>query len=289
MRPLNAVRMGTRTTKDLITLKHHALLFDKFYYAQWENPLESSTYGNMLIYGDSEASYRQDYEYLRQQDIVRVVGERDIYDRSSLRTAGLPPFLGEDPLFTKVTSLPIDLRVRNVSTLIAHRWGEDVVPVCQGELQDKLPEDMVTKMQTNVLRIAFSNMPVPGETAAWDDILNFKQEERDKQWAFRRFLLDLSVKKQSESEIRDDFEWSMNEYQKFMKIHRLKTHQSFVETYVIPALETVEDIAKLNFSKIANGVMNVRKRKVELLEAEMRAPGKECAYVFSAQDRFGRL
>jgi hypothetical protein len=33
--------------------------------------------------------------------------------------------------------------------------------------------------------------------------------------------------------------------------------------------------------------MAVKKRKVELLEAEMKAPGKECAYVFEARNSFG--
>jgi hypothetical protein len=41
-------------------------------------------------------------------------------------------------------------------------------------------------------------------------------------------------------------------------------------------------------SKIAKGIMVVKKRKVELLEAEMKAPGKECAYVFEARKKFGR-
>jgi hypothetical protein len=32
----------------------------------------------------------------------------------------------------------------------------------------------------------------------------------------------------------------------------------------------------------------VKKRKVELLEAEMKAPSRECAYVFDARKRFGK-
>lgn len=53
-------------------------------------------------------------------------------------------------------------------------------------------------------------------------------------------------------------------------------------------IELVEDLAKFNWSKIAKGALSVRKRQVELMEAEMKAPGRECAYVFEAQKRFGR-
>jgi hypothetical protein len=57
----------------------------------------------------------------------------------------------------------------------------------------------------------------------------------------------------------------------------------------VPVIELAEDLAKFNWSKIAKGILSVRKRHVELMEAEMKAPGRECAYVFEAQKRFGRL
>jgi hypothetical protein len=73
-----------------------------------------------------------------------------------------------------------------------------------------------------------------------------------------------------------------------MKLHHLKAGNSFVEVYVIPVIELVEDLAKFNWSKIAKGALSVNERQVELMEAEMKAPGRECAYVFEAQKRFGR-
>ena len=248
------------------------------------------------MFADSGTTYYDDYDYLRKHNMVQTVAESWIYQNNyqmMLKLVASPEYRQDEPwtayqaLFELVRDLPVDIRSRNISALIASTHGEDVVPICYGELQNKLPNDNITKMETNVLQIAFSHMPVPGESAAWEDILDFKQEEHDKQWSFRRFLLDLSVKKQSDSEIRDDFEWSMNEYEKFMKVHKLKTRETFLETYAIPALEIIENVAKLNLSKIAKGALSVRKRKIELMEAEMKAPGKECAYVFSARDRFG--
>lgn len=60
-----------------------------------------------------------------------------------------------------------------------------------------------------------------------------------------------------------------------------------MEVCVIPAIEIIEDIAKFNWSKIAKGALSVKKRQIELMEAEMKAPGRECAYVFDARKRFG--
>jgi hypothetical protein len=109
----------------------------------------------------------------------------------------------------------------------------------------------------------------------------------DKQWAFRRFMKTLATKRQTEAEIRDDLEWSLNEYTKAMALHKIKTSQSFVDVFFITPLEILENLVKFNWSKIAKGALQVRKRKVELMEAEMKAPGRECAYVFDARKRFG--
>lgn len=57
--------------------------------------------------------------------------------------------------------------------------------------------------------------------------------------------------------------------------------------FVISPLEVVEDLVKFNLSKIARGLLRIKKLKVELLEAETKAPGRECAYILDAQKRFG--
>lgn len=69
-------------------------------------------------------------------------------------------------------------------------------------------------------------------------------------------------------------------------IHDIKASQSFIDVFVISPLEIIENLVKFNWSKIAKGALSVQKRKVELLEAEMKAPGRECAYVFDARKRF---
>jgi hypothetical protein len=109
----------------------------------------------------------------------------------------------------------------------------------------------------------------------------------EKQWAFRRWLAALAAKQQTEPEIRDELEWLVNEYGRAMEIHHLKSSASLIDIFVISPLEIIEDVAKLNWSKIAKGALSVQKRKVELMEAELKAPGRECAYIFDARKRFG--
>jgi hypothetical protein len=79
----------------------------------------------------------------------------------------------------------------------------------------------------------------------------------------------------------------LHQYSEAMNIHNLKAGNGLVEVFLIPIAEFVEDLVKINWSKIAKGALGVSKRQVELMEAEMKAPGHECAYVFEARKRFG--
>lgn len=138
-----------------------------------------------------------------------------------------------------------------------------------------------------VLQVAFSALPVPHEDCPWQDILEFRNEVRDKKWAFRRFLKSLATKELAELELREEVEWMVSEYTKAMQIHRLKASRGFIDVFIVSPLEIIENLLKFNWSKIAKGAVSVKQRKIELLEAELKAPGKECAYVFEARKRFG--
>jgi hypothetical protein len=176
------------------------------------------------------------------------------------------------------------LDVRRLSAALNDELGFETVPICQSDLLLRLPGNKQS-LQT-VMQVALTGMPLPGETVAWRDIFDFKTQARDKQWGFRRFLTALSTKQQTPAEIRDDIEWTANEYAKAKEIHHIKASQSFVEIFVISPLEIIENLVKLNWSKPAKGALSIQKRKIDLMEAEMKAPDRECAYVFDARKRF---
>src|SRR4051794_35338027 len=98
-------------------------------------------------------------------------------------------------------------------------------------------------------------------------------------WAFIT-IGTLAFKEQTEAEIREDLEWSLNEYIKAMKVHHMKSSYGLMDVFLVTPIELIKALVKLNWSKIAKGVLSMKKRAVELMEAEMKAPGRECAYVF---------
>jgi hypothetical protein len=169
----------------------------------------------------------------------------------------------------------------------------DIVPATEFEMpafSDDHPSSkavLLSARPIEILDLAVDAFPKPNDSTPLQDILDFRDSMGEKRWAFRRFISALSTKEQSASAIQDEIEWMVNEYAKAMHVHHIKASQSFVDVFVIPPLEIIENLVKFNWSKIAKGALQVQKRKVELLEAEMKAPGRECAYVFDARKRFG--
>jgi hypothetical protein len=165
--------------------------------------------------------------------------------------------------------------------------GSQAVPI-GGFAQMKL--DKSVRPECNqVLHVASKLFPLPDESCSWEDVFNFKAEMAGKLWNFRRFLRQLGSKNQTENETKDDLEWTLNEYKKAMEIHKLKASNTLLDVFVITPIEILEKLATFRWSEIARNFLSVKKRQVELMEAEMKAPGRECAYIFEAQKRFGSL
>jgi hypothetical protein len=266
-------------SNDLALWKRRSLLFDKVHC------IESYMWNELDKY---DASVRADLSFLLESGyLVEMV---------DLQTTPVPEcFMGIQkmrqilPLLQPADRIlndsSEDIGLRVLAMFLSNKFGINTAPVCRRP--DCLSAPSPNSSLETVLNIGLKALPNPDDSCAWEDILNFKSECHGKAWEFRRFLNTLATKHQTDAEVRDDIEWSLNEYSKAMELHKLKASQSFVDVFVITPLEIIENLVTFNWSKIAKGALQVSKRKVELMEAEMKAPGRECAYVFDARKRFG--
>ena len=274
------------TEGDADDLKQYSLMFDRLnVFGYGKNPFIQETYEYLVDSGFIKWAPGEFWTWLSSSldQTERLGGRRTLFDLEleDIEAAGKSPISIPKAYNCKNS----DIMTRCVSRHLKKKSTDsDIVPIRTVEGISEYPY-AVTKPEI-VLSVAIQALPVPGQMSAWQDILNFKQEMNKKQWCFRRFVHSLATKEQTEAEIRDDIEFTLNEYAEAMRIHQIKAETSFLELYVIPVMELAENLAKFNWSKIAKGALSVRKRQVELMEAEMKAPGRECAYVFEAQKRF---
>jgi len=145
------------------------------------------------------------------------------------------------------------------------------------------------KTQHNAARIVLKSLPIPTGENSWDKLVDFRRDSdtktklsRLRQWMFKISRQDLKP-----NEIEQELEWAVRDYTEHMKVHELKVTTGTVETVVTATAEVLENVMKFNFSKAAKAMFALKKRKVQLMEAELNAPGRELAYVVKARKELG--
>jgi hypothetical protein len=257
-------------------LKRQALLIDRFFVLDINGFLGSLQGAD---YAEAEATF----SHLENQGMLQE----------------MPPFTGPTRVFngavygpTVSTGVFHDIFARDAAAVLTNEHADGVALIPEG-LPEHIPpiyiEDGREELnkEGTVFSVALDAMPIPGSDCAWQDIIDFKAEMHDKQWAFRRFLNTLATKQQTEAQIRDDLEYSIHEYSKAMDRMKLKRSVGSLETYVIPGVEALESF-NFKLSTVLKYTAAIKKRKLELLECEANAVGRECAYVFDARQRFGQ-
>jgi len=145
-----------------------------------------------------------------------------------------------------------------------------------------------TSKMTDVAQVIINNLPLPDETTPWEDIIEYKDDEDVKQSlsTLRRWMRKIARENLPAHEIEEEIEWLINEFHTHMKLHKMKSNTEPIESIVKVSLEFFENLAKFNFSKLADPLFAIRKRRFALMEAEMNAPGREIAYIIKTNEKF---
>lgn len=285
MRELHALMYGNERAA---TLKRQALLFDRFIF--WNLPRS-----RIPENAKNDLDFLSDQELIRTIDIEQVVSKvTEIPPKRTLALlASALALQGQKDTFT-LSHSPHGWKARDLFTRMIIDWvpkqdDSTIIPVCEGRFVGAYERRTDVASVQEIIEIAFAKFPFPDEAqCSWPDILDFRRESYDKKWGFNRFVSTLASKQQTAAEIRDDIEWTINEYNKSMNIHHLKSAPGVMDAYILPMLEVVEGFPIPKLSSLLKAGISIRKRKVELLEAENKASGRECAYVFDARKQFGR-
>jgi hypothetical protein len=139
-----------------------------------------------------------------------------------------------------------------------------------------------------VAQVVIDKLPLPSSDTPWEQIIDYRNdpENQESLLSLRRWIRKISTENLSSSEIEDELQWLMNEFQNHMRVHKMKTNTETLEIMVKAPLELIEDLVKLKFSKIPEPVFALKKRQINLLEAELNAPGREMAYIIKTRDTF---
>ncbi len=136
--------------------------------------------------------------------------------------------------------------------------------------------------------IVINKLPLPNNETPWEQIIDYRNDSENQKnlLSLRRWIRKISTENLPPAEIEEEIEWLTSEFQSHMKIHKIKANTEALEIIIKTPLETIENLLKLNFSKISDPLFAIKKRQISLMEAELNAPGREMAYIIKTRETF---
>ena len=142
--------------------------------------------------------------------------------------------------------------------------------------------------KAEVLEVLFKAFPVPTDDVPLEQLLDFRRDEdaRTKLTALRHWMNKMAREQSSPAEIAEELESLLFEYQRHMRVHRLKHEVSTLQVILTTPFKVMEELVRFKFGTAVEALFALRKQRLDLMEAELTAPGKEVAYISRAMDLF---
>lgn len=148
--------------------------------------------------------------------------------------------------------------------------------------------ELPNSSKSDVAQLVISKLPLPSNETPWEQIIDYRNdpENQNNFLGLRQWIRKISKDELSKAEIEDEIEWRINEFQNHMKLHKMKANAETLEVMVKAPLEIIENLIKFKLSKIPEPFFALKKRQINLMEAELNAPGREMAYIIKTRDTF---
>lgn len=142
--------------------------------------------------------------------------------------------------------------------------------------------------KSDIAQIALRALPVPDYSTSWEQILEYRTDpdSQSKFLALRHWMSEVARAELTPAEVEEKLEYLLDQYQRHLKLHRMKTNVGTLETVVTTGAEVLGDLVSFKWGKAAEAMFSLRRRKVALLEGELTAPGNEVAYILKARETF---
>ncbi len=155
-------------------------------------------------------------------------------------------------------------------------------------IQENLPIDLPNFKSAKVLEVVLEKLPIPDENIEWQQIVEYRADPDSsaKFTALRVWMQDVASKEYSKQETEDRIDHLINEYERHMSFHKLKYQTGASHVLLNAPLEILENLVKFKWSAIGKSIFSFKEKEFDLMEAELKAPGRELAYISKANARF---
>jgi hypothetical protein len=225
-----------------------------------------------------------DLEEVRRDEIKRTIIKRKV-DGLPLLTLDEIKRMFESDRFGESVVLMSDSFTRMASIQLRALSGIDAYPVL---LIDDLTTKEASLNKDDVIKIVLNTFPVPDESISWEQILEYRSDpdSQSKFLALRNWMNEIARSERTPAEVEEKLEYLIDQYQKHMRLHRMKTNTGTLETIITTSAEVLGDLISFKWGKAAQALFSLKHRQIALMEGELTSPGNEVAYIVNAREKF---
>ncbi|MDD2921003.1 MAG: hypothetical protein PHQ36_01845 [Anaerolineales bacterium] len=321
MSKLIALKSGTHEIlsdawhSDFSNLKQQALLFDQIgiyklsrFYESLEESLDLLKKLNPKIPNEISSKTEAiitELEWLKQTGIIFEVNLQDVFQDESTKgfakKVSAQKFEDAKNLLKKIIENQTPKLINNENNARKDQLSKEqhytllrlmsiIIETTKGiTTVTTLPHTEYSREAPNfqkgdVVQIVIRKLPLPNNETPWEQLIDYRNDPENQRnlLNLRRWIRKVSSENLQPAETEEELEWLINEFQNHMKIHRMKANTETLEVIVKAPLKLLE----LEFSKITEPLFALKKRQINLMEAELNAPGREMAYIIKAKDTF---
>lgn len=181
----------------------------------------------------------------------------------------------------------LDYDRRGIAIDMQNRFSLNAFPLYSDETA--LNDDFVSG-KDEIVKLVIEQLPEPDyENVAWEKILEFRSDPETKRLLnyLRHWISDHSKKEASWQELLEEILYYCSKYEEHIQLHKMKSKSCVLETLLMIPAEMIEGVIRLKPTNIVKTLFTFKRQKVELLEQEKIAPGRDLAYLIKARDEFG--
>jgi hypothetical protein len=223
-------------------------------------------------------------EWLREQGVLFDPTDIPVdVSRASVRAGGRGPVIGRQ-FFAAANNAIADQLTSEM-----RKQGIHAVPIVH-DLFDVSRSADRSADPTTVVRLVIEHLPLPSESVAFQDVLEFRAEasKNGLPQELRVWMNEVAAAKLTPFEIEDKLDALMHRYQIALKAHRMDVALGRVEMVLLPIGDAIEELLRFRWGTMARKLFELKRLQTRRMFVDpQNLPGREVAYIVKARERFG--
>lgn len=180
----------------------------------------------------------------------------------------------------------LDYDRRGIAIDLQKKFSINAYPVYTQEI---LLVDEFDVGHNDVIDLVIDQLPEPDyECVSWEKIIDFRSDPETIRLRkyLRKWISDTARSNLKGNEIVEQIEYYCAKYEEHIDVYKMGIRHGIIKALLMVSAEMLEGLVTLKPTKTVNALFSHKKRKVKLLEEEIKAPGRDLAYILKCKDEF---